>query len=567
MSPTDPKLARRNTQSDRATKEAHVITAPQAPTAVIQRAIATRPATLTDAVRHDHALYPHLVRIANWITQYNHTQANPRPDQAPRLQQQLNLLRQIDHEIYQCMNIIGQGTLELNRDAIAQLLHQLATETDAQHEDIIDTITRNRQLRRDVNPLLDTEITPRSAATFTGHAGYIRQLDALPPEKASAQWRSMRSILTGTGPGKIKMVGDASYNRKMKSWLTKLMYTGSGRQLLKTLNSGNPDDVGTHIYLGQNRHQLPDAALKVVDSDFDVQSISMATPLRKKDASLDVDAGPAEDAGGKKLFRETTNPAGFREAVMEAVMDRRRCAGVEVNEQRYRFGAGTGVFVHISTEGAGVPVCAGTERMGAAELEMQVYFPKWVTLGHELGHAANLRAGAGTPTSDRVDPVHTVFAKQWSGKTGKELNDLWYDGSEEFLTITNIENPIRDDVGLDTRGAHSSPAGIMRLRRQSQIDSDLNYHANMDKLEEELKRDGVNDATALQIKELQRKLAAIRTQLARYPNDTAFRTLREMAQGVNKVITADNTVGYKRALSQIQSWQRTLPAKPSGFTT
>jgi hypothetical protein len=470
-----------------------------APANVIQRAIATAPATLTGAAPMGHALHAHFTQIAAWITQYNTVQANGALSQKNRLQQQLDLLRQIDRRAYQCMSLMSQNTLVLDQDPNAQLLHQLLTETQAEYEQIIDTITGSAYLRRRVNPLATGGITDMAG-------GDARDL-----------WREIM-----TGQGKIKMVGDAAYNRKAKSWLTKLMDTQSGRQLLNKLDAGTLADFGTNIYLGQDQTQLPAGALAAADPGLNIPPVSKATPLRAAHASLDTDAG----GGGR--FHTANSAAGFKDAVMD-----RRYAGVRVGGQRYRFGAGTGAFVHVSPTEPTMPVQAGQERIGAAGLEVpQTYMPKWLVLGHELGHALNMRRGAST--ENMVNPAHSVFADQWSGKHGQELEDFWYHGSEEFLNITNIENAMRGDVGLDDRGSHSTPHGLMKVRRWRQLQVDLNYNAHKGYLA------GVdaNVQADLDTNGLESVQTHLRQQLNNNPRTPAFPALRAMAQRMNAFITA-----------------------------
>jgi hypothetical protein len=187
------------------------------------------------------------------------------------------------------------------------------------------------------------------------------------------------------------------------------------------------------------------------------------------------------------------------------------------------------------TPGVGrVPTVAGTGRMGAAGLEMpQVYTPDWVTLGHELGHAANMRAGAGTEST--ANQAHAVFAERWSGKAGQERQHFWYQGSEEFLNITNRENPIRTDVGLELRGAHSTPQGVMLKRRWAQILHDLDSSANDTYL------NGVGDA-AVRYDLYNQGLVAvykhIKNELSNDPRTPDFPALRQMAQHMDAFIKA-----------------------------
>jgi hypothetical protein len=477
-------------------------------TGIIQRVIAMTFNQVKENINENDALYDDLTQIGKWIDLYNTAAENFDLMPVIKMQQQFDLLRQIDRKIYHCMDKIGQSTLELDKDPIAKRLHTLHRQTEAEHEDLVENLTQTgSDWFGEFTPLDTTNIADMT------------------PDEAQGLWQNIMS-----GRGKIKLVGDAAYNKKVRSWLTKLMDTKHGRELLKYLNTPNDnrgqgkDDELSNIYIGQVKKDIPEAVIAKADKDLEIQDKSKATPLSSAKSSLEL------DNKSQNNFLVANNSTDFTKAVLGG--DR----GITLNNAKYSFGQGTGSFVHIKPNDADMLTSAGRERLdNSGEREIpQVYKSDWITLGHELGHSANMRAGAGTENPGNLE-VHGVFAAQWSGKQGKELQDFWHQGSEEFLNITNIENQIRQDVGLPERGAHSTPQGVMKIIRYNQILIDLKHQEN-DRYLGQLANESVK--TSLSKNGLEAVRKHIQSILTNNPRTPDFPVLRAMAQRMAVFIAA-----------------------------
>ena len=71
-----------------------------------------------------------------------------------------------------------------------------------------------------------------------------------------------------------------------------------------------------------------------------------------------------------------------------------------------------------------------------------------MTLGHELGHAANFRTGSTTLKQNKL--------------MGLSPHEEW-DNPEELLNIENVENALRSEAGLTERFGHRPPEYLQKL--------------------------------------------------------------------------------------------------------
>jgi hypothetical protein len=87
----------------------------------------------------------------------------------------------------------------------------------------------------------------------------------------------------------------------------------------------------------------------------------------------------------------------------------------------------------------------------------QILSPSWVTTGHELGHAANMKAGSST--------IKTTGALMTSLAGGGKDSDNW-DNTEELLNIENVENALRSESGQSERLGHRPPEWLLAQSTQ-----------------------------------------------------------------------------------------------------
>jgi hypothetical protein len=428
-------------------RERSAVAAGQTPLRV-QRVIATQPAALL--VGAPVALQVRLQNIGARITQYNLLAQNAGLAQHVRMKRQFKQLRLLKRAIVQCMDRISNTTLELSDDPIAQRLHTLHNEVEAEHRPLVDTMVNNPGLINQVTPFKTTGLNPGQIAA------------------AKAEWTSMMN-----SAGKIKLVGDAAHQQKVRSWITQLMDTAHGRAILGNLNTPNAGrgatalDEMSHTFIGQNPGQLPGTVTGHLNYNPAMQPAPVdpqAQPLKP----VNTTQLAARGGGLAANYNAVANPDQFVNEVLAG------SAGVAMNGAEYDFNAvGSGSFVNMEESGAHVPTVSGRDKPlgpGNAPAKPEVYMPDWVLLGHELGHSVNMRAGSATNANIGVgNPTMDAFAAQWSGLAPGPRTQNWYGGSEEYINILGTENRLRAQGGLKRRGGHISPKAPKMLRRGQAI--------------------------------------------------------------------------------------------------
>ena len=127
----------------------------------------------------------------------------------------------------------------------------------------------------------------------------------------------------------------------------------------------------------------------------------------------------------------------------------------------HRDGTGTGSYVQIQHQTPQKIHEYETDRKGKP-----IHAPKFITLGHELGHARhNLRGNAGylRDWSDDMDPKHPLQGD------GAKLERKKWTGSEEYENIRHEENPIRSEHGLPKRKYHATKIAQIGHKRSVEL--------------------------------------------------------------------------------------------------
>ena len=275
-------------------------------------------------------------------------------------------------------------------------------------------------------------------------------LRGMDPSESLSLVRLWYQIKEGTG--KIKLVGDPANQKQIRSWLVKLLETPTGLLLLGYLNAGDPTEAITNIYLGQTKDQLPggiEDTAKQKGKVLEDTGVSEAQPLG---ASGEIN-GPLDLEGNEnpKDYLLATSSAEFRTALMEGKK------GVFLGGKKYEFNKGTSV-------GAFVTAHEGESKNESA-VHNQIMTPGWVTMGHELGHAAHMKGGGTTMLGASI-------MENLTGDDPEKLNTKWQN-SEEYLTINNWENSLRGDVGLTARDSHIPYTAGKKVERYFSIWSDV----------------------------------------------------------------------------------------------
>jgi hypothetical protein len=333
-------------------------------------------------------------------------------------------LKLIERTIFAYMNTNNAAHEKLTDIPHYAALEAVRKQAGKEHEDLVQTAVDDDRLPFD-----------------------LRGMD---PSESLSLVRLWYQIKEGTG--KIKLVGDPANQKQMRSWLVKLLETPTGRQLLGYLNAGDPSEAITNIYLGQTKDQLPkgvEDTAKQKGKTLEDTGVSEAQPLG---AAGEMN-GPLDIAGDEnpKDYLTATSAAEFRTALIQGKK------GVFLGGKKYEFNKGTSV-------GAFVTAHEGESKNESAA-HNQIMTPGWVTMGHELGHAAHMKGGGTTMLGASI-------MESLTGHDPEKLNTKWQN-SEEFLTINNWENSIRGDVGLTARDSHIPYTAGKKVERYFSIWSDV----------------------------------------------------------------------------------------------
>ncbi|HVB97313.1 MAG TPA: M91 family zinc metallopeptidase, partial [Chloroflexota bacterium] len=336
-------------------------------------------------------------------------------------------LQEIDRAIYTWFDQVSAHNEQLSASPHTPVLKQLLVDSDEEHVALIEKTKKKPGVLPFDTSTLDQE--------------EVRQLTAL--------WRSLVS-----GEGKIQLIGDKSYRKRMLSDLAKILNTTTGRKLLTFLNteSESEQDTGTrnlltNIYIGQRTGQLPTSVTSQLPTQLQDSGVSRSQPLDDSKAYMQ-DPVNLNGAGRPQGFYGALTRRGFQTAVLNEKK------GVVYQGKKYEFGEGTGAFVHVDTNGG------PSSLTGSPGQDSEIISPRFITLAHELGHSANQRAGAGTAGAmGRYDDLFTM-----SGNATDVAKTDW-DDPEEMLNILNVENAVRSESGLVDRTSHKTPEGLKRSRR------------------------------------------------------------------------------------------------------
>jgi hypothetical protein len=255
--------------------------------------------------------------------------------------------------------------------------------------------------------------------------------------------------------GNIQVLGSNPYQVRIRSELAKILSTPTGRRLLTYLNAPKPGllagsqaEALNRIYIAEQINQLPPAVVAASPELHDLNQ-SESQPL-----NIDSNAGRRiEDiTEATETDIDPTNPpdpiqfpavtSANMSRVLDIVLGGGR--GYTHGTKKYEFTKpGTGSFVTSFPQ---------MSLMGGVHQRNQILDPSWVTLGHELGHSANMKAG-GT----QLKQLAHVDAPLVTGLGGGAVENKKWSNAEELLNIRNVENALRGESRLSTRIGHQPP--------------------------------------------------------------------------------------------------------------
>ncbi len=367
-----------------------------------------------------------LQAIAGFMDQYNLFLANNNK-QATDYGDAAKTLRKLDRKIFEYFDHHNATTQKIENIPHYTHIEAVRTQANKEHEDFV-------QSTQDNEGMLPFD--------FEG-------MDMSESVRLIMLWNNIRQ-----GMGKIKVSGDPDYQKKVYSWLVKLLETPTGRKILSKLNVGDPNELMTNIYIGEKKSELPlgveDQAKQKGKTIEDVDR-SEAQPLGNTGEMT----GPEAPTGDENPYEFPTinSSDGFREAILSGAK------GVILSGKKYTFNT-----VSEKRVGAFVTAKEGESKSEGTN-HNQILTPSWVTLGHELGHAVHFRGGGTNMENPQI-------MQDLTGKSRPELNQIWQN-SEELLTIQGWENALRGDVGLSQRGSHVPYTAGKRIERYWSIFADF----------------------------------------------------------------------------------------------
>lgn len=371
-----------------------------------------------------------------------------KPTTAPEYNNVFKAMQKVERAVYKWFDNFTKTNQKFGDNAHAAKMNDLLSKLEVEHRTMIDG---SKNL---------TEVLPFDTTGLTG-----TELTAM-----KTLWQDIVNKR-----GKIQLVGSDEFNQKTLSHLSRILSTPTGRQMLTFLNSPPPTGYKqgeeprlTNIYIGETLAQLPQA-VKTASPELEDRNRAEAQPL-----NIDEDRGRTVESmtavTSKKFFFkpkkgdyptiDPQNIAGIRDAMMSGKK------GFVYNKRKYKFNKNrTGAFV-TNVEHSSLHPAKGTGN--------QIQSPTWVTLAHELGHAANMRGGGTTLKATELSSL---------GGTGAEA-EKW-DNPEELLNIENIENAVRKEAGLTERFGHRPPDWLLtvapKVRLQLRKPLDELYKLNREK--------------------------------------------------------------------------------------
>jgi hypothetical protein len=269
------------------------------------------------------------------------------------------------------------------------------------------------------------------------------------------------------GTSQIELGGTEKFQKRTRAQLAKMLQTGTGAKMLEFLST-KPNGAGPtdRLVLAD---KLPDDLLSNPRIKQNNPNCSFALDLSDVKDDKNMIGSQATGTEDANEFPTLTSAADLQ----QAILDRKK--GVIYKGRKFTFSKGSGSVVKT------VPSRKDSEDSNTTGIgNQEVLTPPFITLGHELGHAINIRSGA--TGQDHAELMHGLASKAKNGGTmnDEEVSQRWTN-SEEFFNISNFENGLRADSGLALRDAHKTRSGLasldrvndVRLRHQNLVTKDL----------------------------------------------------------------------------------------------
>jgi hypothetical protein len=277
----------------------------------------------------------------------------------------------------------------------------------------------------------------------------------------------------------------AGFRVSVLSQFARLLKTGTGRDIVRQVERGGKA-LTIKPGLAANKDGFPSSEFAAAPTDmsgndklaeFDVKPElakfkGTAFAARKRQAYLDKFV--------PLRLKDIADPKARAAAIYPARQDNPGKLGISMGGKYYKFGSGTAVDVTITTDVRDDADHQGARFVDDAREEIPV--PNFITLGHELGHAAHMMQGT---TLNEANLSDELLGKV--GVSGAEV--LNWSNMEEYANINAVENRLRADYGLRARFGHINQPHVQSKR----LDPVATALDNLRKLIPDARQDSVKD--------------------------------------------------------------------------
>ena len=360
-----------------------------------------------------------------------------------RRQQRIQILAKLDQRIHE--HFRDSGTERIKDAPESNLMLELLDEVQVEHEkQIKELLAYKNEL-----PVSDKNLSSKEKA------------------KVLKTWQS---VVGGTGNLQItekeknKETGlkreHAGFRVKALSSVARLLQGPEGRKVIKEANKDGSNKA-QHITIAPVSNKAHD----VYQGEGNKRTKSTIPPgiwdaEALKQSKGSITKGDRFTTGTFWNLDADNDPIGTYELAARHHETKGKPDGVIILREKYLFNEGTGSTVryiseHKDSENRVMTNKGNKWREGLA--------PTSVALGHELGHAVRTRKGASvsgiTPGFFELTGIHPEKQGYWSGN------------EEELVNITEVENRLLPEKGLNPRIFHTGyeeslqETGLLRLKR------------------------------------------------------------------------------------------------------
>src|SRR6266700_1733560 len=364
-------------------------------------------------------------------------------DGTVRRQQRIQILAEIEQSIHE--HFRDSGAVRIKNAPESDLMLELLNEIQMEHEKQIKQLLAYQ----DELPVSDKNLSGKETAEVL---------------------KTWQSVVRETGDLRItekeKNKGTGlerdheGFRVKALASIARLLQGTEGRKVITEANKGGSDQA-QHITIApvsNKDHDVYEGWWNPQKKGAIPTGIWDAEALIKSMGSIKT-AGPSENGNFWDLDSDG-NPIGAYELAITEHETKGDPVGVILQATKYVFNQGTGSTVGYISEHKDSENRVMT-RQGQAWREG--LSPTSVALGHELGHAIRFRKGAS------LSGITPGFFKLKG--ISEEKQGFWSNNEEELVNITEVENRLLEEQGLNPRIFHKDyeeslqETGLVRLNR------------------------------------------------------------------------------------------------------